>query len=95
VDLVVPFSADTPIDLIRRIQPDVYTKGGDYTIDRLPEAEVVERFGGVVQILPLVNDRSTSRIIERVLDINPAAAPADGRRRATRNKVATLVRTRR
>ena len=69
VDLVVPFDEDTPIDLIRRIRPDVYTKGGDYTIDRLPEAEVVERFGGVVQILPLVDDRSTSRIIERVLDV--------------------------
>jgi D-beta-D-heptose 7-phosphate kinase/D-beta-D-heptose 1-phosphate adenosyltransferase len=94
VDLVVPFSTDTPIDLIRRIQPDVYTKGGDYTIDRLPEAEVVERFGGVVQILPLVDDRSTSRIIERVLDIQPAASAADGRPRRTR-KVATLVPGRR
>jgi D-beta-D-heptose 7-phosphate kinase/D-beta-D-heptose 1-phosphate adenosyltransferase len=66
VDHIVPFDQDTPLDLIRAIKPHVYAKGGDYTKDELPEARVVEDLGGVVHILPLVEDRSTSAIIERV-----------------------------
>jgi D-beta-D-heptose 7-phosphate kinase/D-beta-D-heptose 1-phosphate adenosyltransferase len=66
VDLVVPFDGETPIELIRQVRPDVFTKGGDYTRDRLPEADVVEEFGGVIQILPYVEDRSTTRVIDRV-----------------------------
>ena len=41
-------------------------KGGNYTRDQLPEAQLVERLGGVVQILPYVLDRSTTGIIERI-----------------------------
>jgi D-beta-D-heptose 7-phosphate kinase/D-beta-D-heptose 1-phosphate adenosyltransferase len=41
-------------------------KGGDYTIEMLPEATLVERLGGRVQILPYVDDRSTTGIIERI-----------------------------
>ena len=84
VDLVVPFSAERRSTSSAASSPTSTPRAADYTIDRLPEAEVVEQFGGVVQILPLVDDRSTSRIIERVLDIQPAASPADGRRRPTR-----------
>ncbi|HEX2267109.1 MAG TPA: D-glycero-beta-D-manno-heptose 1-phosphate adenylyltransferase, partial [Actinomycetota bacterium] len=66
VDHIVPFEQDTPVDLIRAIKPHVFVKGGDYTKDKLPEARVVEDLGGVVHILPLVRDRSTTQIIERV-----------------------------
>ncbi len=80
VDHVVAFDQDTPVDLIRAIKPHVFVKGGDYTKDRLPEARVVEDLGGVVHIVPLVGDRSTTSIIERVrrtasLDGQVAAVP--------------------
>jgi D-beta-D-heptose 7-phosphate kinase/D-beta-D-heptose 1-phosphate adenosyltransferase len=66
VDHVVAFHEDTPHRLIRAVRPDVFVKGGDYTRDRLPEASLVEELGGVVRILPLVSDRSTSGVIERI-----------------------------
>jgi len=72
VDHVVAFDGDTPIDLIERVRPDVYTKGGDYTADRLPEAPVVERLGGTVRILPFVDDRSTTGLIARVREVGRA-----------------------
>lgn len=66
VDHLVPFDDDTPINLIRMVRPDVYVKGGDYTKETLPEALVVEQLGGAVQILPFVENRSTTSIIERI-----------------------------
>ena len=66
VDHVVAFDEDTPEQLIETIKPDVFAKGGDYTIEMLPEASVVEANGGAVQILPFVEDRSTSGIIDRI-----------------------------
>ncbi|KAB8315971.1 D-glycero-beta-D-manno-heptose 1-phosphate adenylyltransferase [Tolypothrix campylonemoides VB511288] len=66
VDYLVAFNEDTPIDLIRLVQPDVYVKGGDYTKETLPETPVVEQYGGVVELLPFVENRSTTRIIERI-----------------------------
>jgi D-beta-D-heptose 7-phosphate kinase/D-beta-D-heptose 1-phosphate adenosyltransferase len=66
VDLVVPFHEDTPVDLLRAIRPHVFVKGGDYRIESLPEAPVVTSLGGTVQILPYVEDRSTTGIIDRV-----------------------------
>jgi D-beta-D-heptose 7-phosphate kinase/D-beta-D-heptose 1-phosphate adenosyltransferase len=66
VDLLAPFDEDTPHALIRVVRPDVFVKGGDYTLDRLPEAGLVEELGGVVRILPMVEDRSTTGMIERI-----------------------------
>jgi D-beta-D-heptose 7-phosphate kinase/D-beta-D-heptose 1-phosphate adenosyltransferase len=66
VDYLVPFDEDTPHELIRLVRPHVFVKGGDYTRDRLPEAGLVEELGGVVRILPLVEDRSTTSLIDRI-----------------------------
>ncbi|WP_343673571.1 D-glycero-beta-D-manno-heptose 1-phosphate adenylyltransferase [Chitinophaga sp.] len=69
VNHIIPFGNpgdDTPIELIRAIAPDVFTKGGDYTREGLPEAEVVEELGGIVTILPVVPDRSTTSLIRRI-----------------------------
>ena len=66
VDHLVAFEEDTPSNLIRLICPDVYVKGGDYTKQTLPEALLVEQLGGVVELLPFVENRSTTRIIERI-----------------------------
>ena len=81
VDHLIPFDEDTPHELIRLVRPHVFVKGGDYTRDRLPEAGLVEELGGVVRILPLVEDRSTTGLIERIRasqrapSVNGHAAP--------------------
>jgi D-beta-D-heptose 7-phosphate kinase/D-beta-D-heptose 1-phosphate adenosyltransferase len=66
VDLVVPFAERTPERLIEQVRPDVFVKGGDYTLEMLPEASLVERLGGHVQILSYVDDRSTTGLIDRI-----------------------------
>ena len=66
VDCLISFEEDTPINLIRLICPDIYVKGGDYTKQTLPEALIVEELGGVVEIIPFVENRSTSAIIQRI-----------------------------
>jgi D-beta-D-heptose 7-phosphate kinase/D-beta-D-heptose 1-phosphate adenosyltransferase len=66
IDHVIAFNADTPRDLIRLVQPDVFVKGGDYTRETLPEAGLVEQLGGEVVIMPYLEDRSTTSIIERI-----------------------------
>ena len=64
---VCVFDEDTPVELIRAVKPDIHAKGGDYASpDVLPETPLVRSLGGQVVILPLVPDRSTSRIIESV-----------------------------
>jgi D-beta-D-heptose 7-phosphate kinase/D-beta-D-heptose 1-phosphate adenosyltransferase len=66
VDLVVPFGEATPEQLIKVARPDVFVKGGDYSREALPEADLVERLGGEVRLLPHVADRSTSAIVRRM-----------------------------
>jgi len=66
VDYVVVFDEDTPVDVVRAVRPDVFVKGGDYTADVLPEAPIVEELGGVVRILPYVDERSTGGLIARL-----------------------------
>ncbi len=66
IDHIIAFEADTPHDLIRLVQPDVFVKGGDYRRETLPEAPLVEQLGGEVVILPYLEDRSTTSIIERI-----------------------------
>lgn len=66
VDCVVLFDADTPLDLIQRLAPDVLVKGADYSRDAIVGADVVESKGGRVVRVPLVSGFSTSSIVERL-----------------------------
>ena len=66
VDMVRVFSEDTPCKIIAKIQPDIWVKGGDYKIEDLPEAKVVQSYGGEVVILPFRIGISTSKIIEKI-----------------------------
>jgi D-beta-D-heptose 7-phosphate kinase/D-beta-D-heptose 1-phosphate adenosyltransferase len=70
VDYLVAFDEDTPSNLIRLVCPDIYVKGGDYTKQTLPEAPLVEQLGGVIELLPFIENRSTSSIIERIRQSN-------------------------
>lgn len=66
VDAVVLFDEDTPLELIKELQPEVLVKGGDYTPDQVVGKEVVESLGGEVVIVPLLEGYSTTQIISRV-----------------------------
>ncbi|MGX1573434.1 PfkB family carbohydrate kinase [Cellulosimicrobium funkei] len=65
VAAVVVFDEDDPRAALDRLRPDVWAKGGDYTEETLPEAETVRRHGGRVVVLPYVDGRSTTSILER------------------------------
>jgi len=69
VDLVCIFDEDTPDELIKVVRPDVHAKGGDYRADDLPEAPLVRSLGGQVVIVPLVEGRSTTLIVNRILSV--------------------------
>ncbi len=74
VDYITSFDGETPEGLIRLLRPDVFVKGGDYTRETLPEARVVEDLGGAVEILPYIEDRSTTGIIQRIQSSHAAVS---------------------
>lgn len=66
VDWVVSFSEDTPERLLGQVQPDVLVKGGDYGIDQVVGADIVQAYGGEVRVLGLVENSSTTAIVEKI-----------------------------
>lgn len=69
VDYVVVFDEDTPVEAVERLQPDVHCKGADYAPPRgkpVPEAPVVQAYGGRIEYLPMAPGNSTSGLIERI-----------------------------
>ena len=68
VDYVTIFDEPTAAELIALVKPDVYAKGGDYTLATLPEAKIVQQYGGKVEFIDLVAGRSTTQVIERIRD---------------------------
>ncbi len=67
VDYALIFEEDTPTELIRAIRPDIHVKGGDYQAENLPEVEAVRDVGAEVAILSLVDGRSTTALIDRIV----------------------------
>ncbi|MGE3144371.1 MAG: D-glycero-beta-D-manno-heptose-7-phosphate kinase [Pseudorhodoplanes sp.] len=65
VDLVTIFGEDTPLELIRRVRPQVLVKGSDYRREDVVGRDVVERDGGSVVLVDLVPGQSTSRLVAR------------------------------
>lgn len=66
VDYVVVFEEDTPLNLINTIQPDVLVKGGDYSPNDVVGKTEVESRGGKLVLIPFVEGKSTTRIIEKI-----------------------------
>jgi len=66
VDYVVLFGEQTAEAVIAEVKPDVYVKGGDYTLDTLPEAKIVQSYGGKVAFIDMVEGRSTTNIINKI-----------------------------
>ena len=68
IDYLVRFDQDTPIELIRAVKPDVLVKGDDYTKEQVVGWDFVESCGGRVALAPLIDGRSTSAVIQKILD---------------------------
>ena len=81
VDAVVLFDESTPLKLIEAIRPDVLVKGGDYAEDNIAGAREVRAWGGRVEIIPLVEGVSTTRLLAKALATASAPASASGDRK--------------
>ncbi|MDA8428729.1 MAG: bifunctional D-glycero-beta-D-manno-heptose-7-phosphate kinase/D-glycero-beta-D-manno-heptose 1-phosphate adenylyltransferase HldE [Geobacteraceae bacterium] len=68
IDYVVLFDQDTPLELITALKPHILAKGGDYTAEGVVGKDVVEAYGGRVELVSFVDGKSTTNIIERVLE---------------------------
>ena len=74
VDWVVSFSEDTPEELLKQLRPDVLVKGGDYGIDQVVGAPIVQAYGGEVKVLKFVDSCSTTAIVEKIREQNEGTA---------------------
>ncbi|MDO3379590.1 D-glycero-beta-D-manno-heptose-7-phosphate kinase [Geoalkalibacter halelectricus] len=68
IDYVVIFDEDTPLELISALRPHILVKGGDYAPEGVVGKELVESHGGRVEIIPFVDGKSTTNVIERILE---------------------------
>ena len=66
VDYVVLFEEKSPAGLLEKIKPDIYTKGADYTMETLPEREIVTKCGIKVEFIEFVQGKSTTNIINKI-----------------------------
>ena len=66
VDWVVSFAEDTPENLLTEVKPDCLVKGGDYGIEGVVGAEIVQQYGGEVRVLSFLDNCSTSAIVEKI-----------------------------
>lgn len=66
VDHVIFFGEQTAENLIAEVKPNVYVKGGDYTLQTLPEAKIVQQHGGRVEFVNLLAGRSTTNIVDKI-----------------------------
>lgn len=66
VSLVTLFDERVPLELIERVRPDIYVKGGDYDMATLPETALVRGWGGRSVAIPFVEGRSTTGLVQRI-----------------------------
>ena len=68
VDWVVSFDEDTPENLLKMVKPDILVKGGDYTLNQVVGAQIVQAYGGDVKVLSFLDNCSTTAIVEKIRD---------------------------
>lgn len=68
VDYVVLFEEKSPANLLEAIKPDIYTKGADYTLETLPEKDIVIRNNIKVEFIEFVAGKSTTNIVNKCLN---------------------------
>jgi D-beta-D-heptose 7-phosphate kinase/D-beta-D-heptose 1-phosphate adenosyltransferase len=68
VDMVIPFEEDTPLELIRSLNPQVLVKGGDYLATDVVGADFIKKNGGEIVIVPLIPNHSTTQILRSITE---------------------------
>jgi D-beta-D-heptose 7-phosphate kinase/D-beta-D-heptose 1-phosphate adenosyltransferase len=68
VDFIVPLVENTPESLLRLFRPEIHTKGTDYTIENIPERDVVLSYGGRIELVGDPKDHSTTEMIQALRD---------------------------
>ncbi|RKZ28276.1 D-glycero-beta-D-manno-heptose 1-phosphate adenylyltransferase [bacterium] len=69
VDYIIIFDEPTPAKLIEALLPDILVKGADWSESEIVGAETVKRAGGEVVRIPLTSGKSTSAIIEKIIEL--------------------------
>jgi D-beta-D-heptose 7-phosphate kinase / D-beta-D-heptose 1-phosphate adenosyltransferase len=67
-DWIISFSEDTPLNLIKEIQPDILVKGGDYKEEEIVGADFIKSYGGKIKIIPLIPDCSTTKSVQKIAE---------------------------
>lgn len=70
VDYVVIFSEDNPLNLIKKIMPDILVKGADWQEDKIVGAEVVKENGGEVKTIKFIENNSSTGIIDKIIQLS-------------------------
>ena len=68
IDYVVLFDEETPYELIELLRPDILVKGGDYTLEEVVGRDLVDSWGGRVELINFVDGKSTTSTIEKILE---------------------------
>jgi rfaE bifunctional protein nucleotidyltransferase chain/domain len=79
VDYVVLFGEPTVTSLLERIRPDVHCKGTDYTVETVPEREIVRAYGGRIAIVGDPKDHSTRDLLARMRGVGPPGSRSEAR----------------
>ena len=66
ISAIIPFESDTPMDLIKMINPDFLVKGGDYNIDEIIGSQYIRSMGGAVKVVPITPGFSTTKKIKKL-----------------------------
>lgn len=69
VDYVCIFDESTPCNMLELIKPDVFVKGGDYSSKQIPEEDVMIKYGGKVEYVSLIENCSSTNIINKIMSI--------------------------
>ena len=67
-DCIVIFDDDTPLSVIEFVVPDILVKGADWNVENVVGREIVEKNGGKVLTIPFIEGRSTTGVVERVIE---------------------------
>lgn len=66
IDFVSIFHEDTAEKFLEIVKPDIYVKGGEYSVDMLPEAKIVKKYDGEIFLVPMIPDSSTTNLIKKI-----------------------------
>lgn len=66
IDYVTFFSEETPYNIIKILKPNIIAKGGDYSPEQVVGKDIIENYGGSVEIIPFVEGKSTTNIVNKM-----------------------------